>query len=410
MAKARKDNKGRVLRKGECQRKDNSYLYAYTDPFGRRRYIYAQTLQELREREDALKKDQLDGLDTYAASRATVNSVFDRYIAMKLNLRSSTQANYKYTYDKFVRETFGKRKIAEIKFSDVKFFYCYLMTEKGLSVASVDNVHTLLHPTFQLAVRDDVIRKNPSDGVMAELKKSGKKKKRMRHGLTAEQQKAFIEYVRKDEVFKHWAPLFTVLFGTGCRVGEAIGIRWQDIDFEKRLLTIDHQLTYYPRGDKRRQCFRVETPKTEAGIRDIPMMDAVVSAFREEMEIQQATGFNKTVIDGMSGFVFQSSEGGLQHPGNINKAIRRIVTRHNEQELIEAQETGRNPVIIPPFSCHITRHTFCTRLCEQETNVKVIQSIMGHSSIETTMDIYADTSTRKNTEAIENLARKLDLF
>lgn len=83
MATARKDFRGRVLRKGEVQRaSDKRYMYCYTDPFGRRKYIYANDLVTLREKEMRLTKNQLDGLDTYVAGYATVNFVFDRYISL----------------------------------------------------------------------------------------------------------------------------------------------------------------------------------------------------------------------------------------------------------------------------------------------------------------------------------------
>ena len=154
MATARKDFRGRVLRKGEVQRaSDKRYMYCYTDPFGRRKYIYANDLVTLRE------KNQLDGLDTYVAGYATVNFVFDRYISLKTNLRETTRSNYLYMYDRHVRETFGERKIADIKYSDVLQFYNYLVVMKGLQTNTLESIHCLLHPTFQLAFRDDIIRK-----------------------------------------------------------------------------------------------------------------------------------------------------------------------------------------------------------------------------------------------------------
>ena len=128
MAKSRKDFQGRVLRKGEIQRKsDKRYVYTFTDPFGKRKSIYANTLKELRVREDELKKDQLDGLDVYVAGQATLNFVFERYLSLKNNLRNTTRYNYEYMYDRFVRNTLGKRKIAEIKYSDIKCFYLALI-------------------------------------------------------------------------------------------------------------------------------------------------------------------------------------------------------------------------------------------------------------------------------------------
>lgn len=224
MAKARKDNKGRALRKGESQRtEDMRYVYTYTDPFGRRKYIYATDLRTLREKENQLLKDQLDGLDVYAAGNADLNFVFDRYISTKTDLRKTTYTNYKYMYDHFVRDEFGKRKIADIKYSDVLYFYFHLINEKKLQINTLETIHTVLHPTFQLAVRDDIIRTNPSDGVMAQVKKKPGRNHGVRHALTMEQQRAFMNYTANNPIFCHWTPLFTVLLGTGGRIGDADG-------------------------------------------------------------------------------------------------------------------------------------------------------------------------------------------
>ena len=412
MAKARKDNKGRALRKGESQRTDNTYVYTYTDPFKKRRFVYARDLQTLREKEADLIKNQLDGLDVYVAGSATLNYVFDRYMSTKYDLRRTTRSNYLYMYDHFVREGFGQRKIGEIKYSDVMYFYYYLLNEKDLQANTVDTIHTVLHPTFQLAVRDGIIRMNPSDGVMAEIKRKAGKNKGIRHALTVEQQRAFMNYTANNPVFYHWHPLFTVLLGTGCRIGEVIGLRWDDLDFEKRLISINHSVTYYAReGNKTRKSeFAVSLPKTEAGIRTVPMMDAVYEAFKEEYEVQKENGFNSTVIDGMTGFIFCNRFGNIHNPQTVNLTINRILENYNAEEVINAKKERRQPVIIPNFSCHHLRHTFCTRFCEKETNVKVIQAVMGHANIETTMDIYAEVTDAKKKEAIENLSHNLDIF
>lgn len=221
MAKARKDNKGRALRKGESQRKsDNMYIYVYVDPFGKRRYKYSMDLIKLREIEKSLIKDQLDGLDVYAAGKADLNFVFDRYISTKTDLRRTTYTNYTYMYDRFVRPEFGKKKIGTIKYSDVLYFYLHLINEKHLQINTLEIIHTVLHPTFQLAVRDEIIRNNPSAGVMAEIKKKPGKNHGVRHALTVEQQRAFMNYMANNPVFCKWTPLFTVLLGTGCRIGD----------------------------------------------------------------------------------------------------------------------------------------------------------------------------------------------
>ena len=412
MAKARKDNRGRALRKGESQRsEDMRYVYTYTDPFGRRKYIYANDLQTLRKKEDQLKKDQLDGLDIYAAGNADLNFVFERYISTKTELRETTYTNYIYMYDRFVRNELGTKKIADIKYSDVLYFYFYLVNEKKLQINTLETVHTILHPTFQLAVRDDIIRKNPTDGVMAEVKKKPGKNHGVRHALTLEQQRAFMNYVNTNPTYVRWSPLFTVLLGTGCRIGEVIGLRWQDLDYEKRLIDINHSVTYYPRRTDTYKCeFAVSLPKTEAGIRKIPMMDEVYNAFQKEYEWQQELGFNSMVVGEMTGFIFCNRFGRLHNPQAVNRAIKRIRESYNAEEILNAKKEKRQPIIIPHFSCHHLRHTFCTRFCENETNIKVIQAVMGHANIETTMDIYAEVTDLKKTEAIENLAKNLAVF
>ncbi len=410
MAISRKDDRGRALRKGEIQRSsDKRYMYSYIDPMGRRKFIYAKTLAELREKEDKLIRDQLDGLDLYVAGKATVNDTFDRYLSTKFKLRETTRSNYVYMYDKFVRDTFGRRKIAEIKFSDVLKFYLHLLNNEGLALSTLDNINTLLHPTFELAVRDEIIRKNPSDGAMKEVTKETDKTRGIRKALTIEQQRAFMGYIAEHPVYYHWWPTFTILLGTGLRIGEALGLRWEDLDFDNKVININHSLVYYPVGGSRTSEQHISKPKTEAGIRTVPMLDTVRDAFLMEREEQEENGFNQTVIDGMSGFVFVNRDGGVPNPQTINRTIKRISHSYNCEEVIKAKKERRDPIIIPDFSCHHLRHTFCTRLCEHENNLKVIQAIMGHRNIETTMDIYAEATERKKQETFEELS-KLDIF
>lgn len=409
MAKSRKDLRGRALKQGEIQRKDDQrYMYSYTDPLGRRKFIYANDLTELREKEQKLQRDQLDGLDLYAAGKATVNDTFDRYMSTKYELRESTRSGYLYNYNHFIRDNFGLKKLIDIKYSDVLQYYYYLLNEKGISISTLDSIHCLLHPTFELAVRDDIIRKNPSDGVMKEITKKSGSNKGIRHALTIDQQRAFMDYMATHPVYYHWWPLFTVLLGTGCRIGECIGLRWQDLDFEKRIISINHSIIYRYDSQRKDAKMCVSLPKTEAGIRTIPMLDIVKDAFEIEREEQAQSGGNTQVVDGMSGFVFCNRFGNVLNPQAINDTLRRIQNNYNSEEVLNAKKENREPVLLPKFSCHHLRHTFATRLCETETNLKVIQSVMGHATIETTMDIYAEATDKKKQESFEILASKLD--
>lgn len=409
---ARKDNKGRALRKGEHYRKkDGRYSYEYRDPYGKRKFIYSTDLMKLREREAQLIRDQLDGLDVYVAGNADLNYLFDRYLSTKTELRDSTRSNYLYTWDHFIKDGFGKKIVGDVKYSDVLYFYNDLITNKGLSVNTLESINTVLHPTFELAVRDDIIRKNPTNGAYAEIKKRHGGCRKLRHALSVEQQRSFMNYVANSPIFYVWYPLFTFLLGTGCRIGEAIGLRWEDVNMEKRMIDINHSLTYYARRDDSFVCeFKVSKPKTEAGIRIIPMMEPVYQVLQEEYDRQTEEGFCESVVDGMTNFVFTNRYGNPHNPASINRAIKRIVDAHNAEEQIKAKREKREPVIVPRFSCHIFRHTFASRFCENETNVKVIQEVMGHSDVSTTMNIYAEVNNQVTRESLDNLARNLDVF
>lgn len=404
--KVRKDKKGYGLRTGECQRADGRYSYSYTERNGQRRSIYSKTLPELRVREKQLQRDYEDGLDPYAAAKLTLNDIYDRYISQKFDLKATTRANYKYMYNNFVRDTFGKRKISDIRYSDVKAFYYTILNEKEMKANTLDNVHTQIHPAFRMAVRDGLIRTNPSDGVMAEIKKSKIWEKPKRHSLTIPQQQAFIKFLESNREYEGWLPVITVLLGTGMRIGECLGLRWEDVDFENRSISVNHNLTDRP--DENGECKKhIQTPKTDAGNRMIPMIDDVFEAILTEYEIQKCLGFCEEEIDGYSGFIFSTSTRTVYSASAVNNAIRRATKAYNEKEEMAAKKEKREAVILPNFSAHNLRHTFCTRFCENETNLKVIQDIMGHADITTTMDIYAEATAEKKKEVMTNLEGKI---
>ena len=197
-----------------------------------------------------------------------------------------------------------------------------------------------------------------------------------------------MDYIANHPVYVHWWPLFTILLGTGCRIGEGLGLRWEDIDFEKNLISINHRLTYYPTSEDRTTEFHIHKPKTDAGIRTISLLNSVRDALDILREEEDSNGSNEQEVDGYSVFIFQNRFGTLPNPASVNRTIKRIVNSYNADERLDAAREGREPMMLPEFSCHHLRHTFATRLCEVESNLKVIQSIMGDKNIETTMDIY----------------------
>lgn len=422
MADKKKDKKGRVLKEGEYQMPDGRYRYRYNDENGKRQAVYSWKLVStdrvpkgkkddlsLREKEEQIIIDKHDGIST-APDKVTLNDIWQKYIEGKTELKDSTRNNYKYMYKQFVFDDIGRRKVSDIKYSDIKAFYNRLQKEKGLKPNTIENVNTILHPTFTLAVRDGYIRSNPTDGVMGEIKKSNAWEKPKRHALTIEEQEAFVSFLKESDMYNHWLPLFTFFLGTGCRVGEGIGLRWKDIDFKNRTININHNMIY--RQNDEGICeMHITTPKTSAGCRTIPMLDEVYKALMIERSRQMEAGhtFSNCEVDGYTGFIFTNRFGYVHNPQTINRAIERIIKACNEQEQEKAKKEGRKPVQIRHFSIHNLRHTFCTRFCENESNIKVIQEIMGHSDITTTMNIYAEATEDKKKESFENLQGKIKI-
>lgn len=327
---------------------------------------------------------------------------------MKYELKQSTRTNYKYMYTKYVADDLALKNISSIKYSDIKKFYVSLIRERGFKPNSIENINTILHPVFSMAVRDGYIRVNLSDGVMAEIKKSHNWEKNKRHALTVAEQETFVNFISGSYMYRRWLPLFTVFLGTGCRVGEIIGLRWEDCDFEDGIISINHNLIYRQQDSGRCE-YHITTPKTKSGERIVPMLTKVREALLKEREYQEVEGFNETVIDGYSGFIFKNRFGNVHSPMGINRVIDRIVKEHNKQEKMLAEQEGREPLIIPHFSVHNLRHTFCTRFCENETNIKIIQEIMGHADITTTMDIYNEATKEKKKESFAGLEGKIKI-
>lgn len=396
----RRLDKGRItLRKGETQRKDGIYDYRWTSPDGKRHSIYASTLEELREKEEQIAVDSHDGIRT-ETRMVTVNEMFDLWCDLKRGIKDNTFQNYKYMYNMFVRSGFGKLRITTVKRTDVKRFYNKLADGQILKVSTIDTIHNLLHQVFDTAVNDNYIRLNPTDNMLKELKKVHNFSVEKRKALTIPEQELFVNFLKSSIKYNHWYPVFAVMLGTGMRVGEVTGLRWSDIDFDEGVISVNHTLVFYNHGDNKGCSFSVNTPKTAAGNRTIPILPLVREALQMEKAYQEEVGVKCNVsIDGYTDFVFVNRFGATQHQGTLNKAIRRMIRDCNDEILLKSSVA--DPVLLPPFSCHSLRHTFTTRAVEAGMNVKVLQEILGHKDISTTLNIYTDiTKDTKKRELV----------
>ena len=389
MEKRRKDSHGRVLKEGESERKAGGYDYRWRTSGGQRHAIYAPTLEELREKEKDIIRDKSNGIRTEARN-TTLNDIYDMWVELKRGLKDNTFQNYQYMYNQFVYKNLGQMRISQIKRSDVRRFYNMLADERNLKISTIDSVHTVLHQVFQLAVEDNYIRANPSDNSLKELKQAHNMDIEKRRALTLNEQIIFTDFLENSRQYNHWKPIFDVMLGTGLRVGEVTGLRWEDIDLDKKTISVNHTLVYY--NHKENGCyFNINTPKTKAGNRIIYMTTKVKEAFEQEKKNQELAGIScKAQVDGYTNFVFVNRFGNVQHQGTLNKALRRI-TRDCNDELLEKAK-GAAVTLLPPFSCHNLRHTFATRMCEAGVNAKVVQELLGHADVGITLNIYTDAT------------------
>ena len=395
----RKDNKRRVLKEGEYQRSSGTYEFKWRDKRGNRHSISAVTLEELREKELDVLRDVLDGVKV-DKNNLTVNDLYNSWIQLKRGLKENTFSNYKYMYKMFVEPDFGKNRITDLKRSDVRGFYNFLAEEKHVQINTIDSIHTVLHQVLEIAVEDDYLRYNPSDNALKELKKAVNFEVEKRRALTVSEQEIFEAFLRKKGQYHRWYPVFTVMLWTGMRVGEITGLRWCDIDLEEGSINVNHTLVYCDKRAEERCTFAINTTKTKAGERSIPMLPKVKEAFLMEKEYQRECGVkSESVVDGYRDFIFVNRFGNVQHQGTLNKALRRII-RDCNFELLDKHKQ-HDVIILPKFSNHSLRHTFTTRMCEAGVNIKAMQEILGHADAETTMDIYAEaTKELKKSELI----------
>ena len=391
MAEKRKDSKGRVLRKGEHERKDGRYHYLYLDASGKRCYVYAKDLLSLREMEKEIKRDLLDGISN-ASGKTTLNQLFKMHMELKNDLRATTRENYNRMWHNTVEASaIGKKKISDIKQVHVKAFYADCV-KAGLKRNTIKLIHNLIFSSFELAVDSDFIRKNPAKGAMENIKQDAREK----IPLSEDEIKRLMDFCINSGTYSIHVPFLTIAIGTCLRCGELTGLTWGDIDMKNRTISVNNQLIYKNFGDGCK--FHVSEPKTDAGKRTVPMTEAVHRAFVELRKQNLILGRRSDAeVDGYSNFVFVSGNG---QPFAINAVNSFLLNMEKAYNKAHPEET------IPHLSAHILRHTGCTLLASAGMGVKALQNVMGHSDASITMNVYNHSSferTEKEVQRIDNV-------
>ena len=369
MSEKRRDNKGRVLRNGESQRKDGRFMYKYTDNAGNIKYVYSWKLVKtdtvpkgakddlsLREKEKLIHRDLEDDI-VPCGGEMTVLDLVKKYVSQKTGVKHNTEANYNFVINIIKKEDFGKKRIDKVKLSDAKGWLIKLQSD-GKGYSTIHSVRGVIRPAFQMAVDDDLIRKNPFEFQLATVVVNDSV---TREALTRKQERAFLKFVKEDKHFSRYYEGIYILFKTGLRISEFVGLTIADIDLKNGVIDVNHQL---------------ET-KTECGTRLVPMTDEVKKCFRKIIENRKKPK-TEPMIDGKVGFLYLDKNDMPMVALHWEKYFQHICEKYNK--IYKAE--------MPKVTPHVCRHTFCSNMAKSGMNPKTLQKIMGHSDIGVTLNTY----------------------
>ena len=392
----RRDSKHRILRKGESIRANGKYQFKYHVD-GKPHFVYSWRLEptdplpagkkpgpSLRELEKQIGYD-LDSQLDLSGKNITVEELVERYLATKIGVKPNTKQNYGFVKNLMKAEDFSRKKISQIKVSDAKLFLIKLQND-GKGYSTVKTVRGVLRPAFQMAVDDDLIPKNPFGFQLAGVVVNDSL---TREAITPDQMRKFLKFVHDDNVYCKYYEVVYILFHTGMRISEFCGLTIKDIDFENRTINIDHQL------QRVGMTIHIETTKTNAGTRKIPMTEEVYRCFQAIIEDRE-TPRTEIMIDGYTGFLFLDKDGLPLVAMHWEHRFNHMVKRYNEIYKIQ----------MPNITPHVCRHTYCSNMARSGMNPKTLQYLMGHSEIGVTMNTYTHLGLE---DATDELRRVEDL-
>jgi site-specific recombinase XerD len=377
----RRDNKNRILHKGESQLADGRYRFKYRDYDGMTRYVYSWRLDK-RDRAPAGKKDDdclrekeqkiLDNLHDQVVNKGgnmTVLQLVKKYISTKTGVRNSTQAGYQTVVNFLKNDPLGAKRIDQVKRSDAKCWMIQLQKEQHKSYSSIHSIRGVIRPAFRMALDDDLIRKNPFDFELATVVVNDSV---TREAITKDEQHKLLKFIQEDKHFSRYYEGIYILFHTGLRISEFVGLTTANIDFKEHKLIVDHQLQ---RTSQMK--YIIEDTKTSSGNRMIPMTPEVEACFRTILNNRKAVKV-EPMIDGYSGFLYLDKNHMPLVALHWEKYFQHIVEKYNK--IYKEQ--------MPKVTPHVCRHTFCTNMAKSGMNPKTLQYIMGHSEIGVTMNTY----------------------
>lgn len=403
MSEVRRDNKGRKLFNGESQRKDGKYEYKYQDAWGKRKTVYSWKLTptdrvpvgkrddiSLREKIKQIQKD-LNSNITPDGGNFTVLELVEKYISQKTGVRHNTRSNYKFVVNVIKKEAFGQKRIDKIKVSDAKEWLIKMQQIDGRGYSSIHTIRGVVRPAFQMAVDDDLLVKNPFEFQLNTVVVNDSV---TREAITRQQERDFLEFVKNDKHFCKYYDGIYILFKTGLRISEFVGLTKKNLDFENNRIIVDHQLQR-----TRDMKYIIENTKTESGERMVPMTPEVKEAFQRILANRKKPKV-EPMVDGYSGFLFLDKNGRPMVALHWEKYFQHIREKYNKIYRVQ----------MPKVTPHVCRHTFCSNMAKSGMNPKTLQYIMGHSDISVTLNVYThlnyDDAEEEMQKVVESSSKK----
>ena len=381
MSEKRRDNRGRILHNGESQRQDGRYAYKYKDLNGEFKFVYSWRLDKndrtpagkardlsLREKERQIHQDQFNQVVPNGGD-LTVLELVEKYLSLKVNVRHNTQANYNFVLNIIRKEDFGKLRIDRVKQSDAKAWLIKMQKVDGRGYSTIHTVRGVVRPAFEMALQDDLIRKNPFQFELATVIVNDSV---IREAITRAQERAFLNFIQNDSHYSKYYDGIYILFNTGLRVSEFCGLTIGDIDFKKKRIRINHQLQRTSKME-----YIIEPTKTKNGERFVPMSPQVAACFRRIIDNRKKPK-KEPMIDGYTGFLFLDKNEMPMVALHWEKYFSHILKKYNSIYKVQ----------LPKITPHVCRHTFCSNMAKSGMNPKTLQYIMGHSDISITLDTY----------------------